>query len=284
MIRVKKGRAPKSLAGLTSIGAKERKRAIAFFRLIKNREQTFAGFSAYKSPDVVASLNRTFAFKCAYCESVYAALQPVDIEHYRPKSAVDENGQLMRPGYYWLAATWSNLLPSCIDCNRRRYHDLPQAGRISRGKANLFPIANPSQRAKKPGQERFERRLLLNPCTDWPNRHLEFIQEGAVRAALIDGKPSPQGRSSIEVYGLDRPGLVLERHRWQIQIEGGLARLTKILKKLDVAKLPRSRRLELKTDLKEEMRQIKRYMQLDQPYAGMAVQIVTRFFAQYNID
>ena len=41
------------------------------------------------------------------------------MEHYRPKARVStEQGD--KPGYYWLAARWENLLPSCTDCNSPR--------------------------------------------------------------------------------------------------------------------------------------------------------------------
>lgn len=50
---------------------------------------------------------------------------PLDVEHFRPKSEIDEVDPATfrpvpgraptAPGYYWLAAAWSNLLPSCIE-------------------------------------------------------------------------------------------------------------------------------------------------------------------------
>ena len=70
-----------------------------------------------------------FFGKCAYCESLITNNQPGDVDHYRPKGRVmDANnkpvmittalGENPHPGYYWLAYQFSNLLPSCIDCNR----------------------------------------------------------------------------------------------------------------------------------------------------------------------
>jgi len=75
-------------------------------------------YSAYKKGEVKRALATLFHGKCAYCETFYSASSPVDVEHYRPKGSVD--GVKDHPGYWWLAMRWENLLPSCIDCNRRR--------------------------------------------------------------------------------------------------------------------------------------------------------------------
>ena len=72
-------------------------------------------FKIYKDATVKSALEKLFHGKCAYCETKYEANQPVDIEHYRPKSAYMVDGKLTKPGYWWLAADWTNLLPSCID-------------------------------------------------------------------------------------------------------------------------------------------------------------------------
>ncbi|MEF9674035.1 hypothetical protein QNM99_25505 [Pseudomonas sp. PCH446] len=47
----------------------------------------------------------------------------MDVEHYRPKGAVSEDAS--HPGYWWVAMDWDNLLPSCIDCNRKRKQVTP---------------------------------------------------------------------------------------------------------------------------------------------------------------
>ena len=277
MIRVPRGRAPQSLTGRQSPGAIERAAAIAFFRVRANRGQSYDQFVAYKKPDVVATLNQRFRFKCAYCESTYAAVSPVDVEHYRPKGGIEVNGQLQKPGYYWLAAEWTNLLPSCIDCNRKRTHDFPDADPALRGKANKFPIANPDRRAARPGGERRERRLLLHPCLDRPDVHLEFITEGAIRAALVRGTPSEMGRASIEVYGLDRPGLAMERQRILRYMEGHMANISRLRGRLATAGTDRRRRRELEEDIGREMAQLKSFQEPDQPYSEMARQAIARF-------
>jgi len=62
--------------------------------------------------DVAVALGELYDYKCAFCES---KRHHPDIEHYRPKKNVTGvNGHL---GYYWLCYEWTNLLPTCSDCN-----------------------------------------------------------------------------------------------------------------------------------------------------------------------
>lgn len=140
--------------------------------------------------------------KCAYCESIIPVTHPGDVEHFRPKGRVADKaakimhklkGEIAHPGYFWLAYEWKNLFPSCIDCNRRRYHgdDGEQAG-----KADIFPISG--KRAEKPGDEAGEQPLLIDPGSDDPNEHLEFLPDGLI-------KPKTQiGAETIKVFGLNR--------------------------------------------------------------------------------
>ena len=50
-------------------------------------------------------------------------------------------------GYYWLAATWPNLLLSCADCNRPRTQDDCDGNARVIGKANFFPLVDETKRA-----------------------------------------------------------------------------------------------------------------------------------------
>src|SRR5690349_1720738 len=77
-------------------------------------------FKRYRQYAVCKALDELFHGKCAYCESVYRAVDALDIEHYRPKGGVTEDDD--HPGYWWLAGVWSNLLPSCPPCNQLRKH------------------------------------------------------------------------------------------------------------------------------------------------------------------
>lgn len=222
MIRVLRGPAPPSLAGEDSPGGRERAEAINHRgRAVVppkpgKRPGKAAGFKfkAYKRNDVVEALRTLFRKKCAYCEFGYAPGGPDDIEHFRPKNAVVIDGKLSEPGYYWLGADWNNLLPSCIDCNRRRTLEFDGGRKGLSGKANLFPVADENRRWRDPHNTNDEEPLLLNPCEDEPGEHLEFFGDGLVRAVLDDdGCVSRKGEESIQVFGLQRRDLVEARDR-----------------------------------------------------------------------
>ncbi|MCO6187896.1 hypothetical protein [Rhizobium sp. L1K21] len=226
-----------------------------------DKDKTFE-FSRYKSAEVKEALEKLFHGKCAYCESSYSSIQPVDVEHFRPKGKVE--GDDVHPGYWWLAMEWTNLLPSCIDCNRRRNQRTPKADRLdlvkltrdgdlnrakqlATGKACAFPLADDGVRcALPPGTEPeliAEKALLLDPTRDNPEDHLVFVvsrehqislvgakmqsaaggaflppadaagEADAIRDAANKAEVSAKGAISIQVYGLNRLGLVQARTR-----------------------------------------------------------------------
>jgi uncharacterized protein (TIGR02646 family) len=201
---------PPSLDGPDSIGGKETQAAIkALGKGVKYR--------AYKRADVVAELRRIFNKKCAYCEVNYSASSAADIEHFRPKSGyITKDNTLSEVGYYWLAADWHNLLPSCPDCNRRRKQPTGNQVQKIMGKGNFFPVEDEGLRWTHHQIESREVPLLLNPCTDEPTLHLEFFGEGLVRAK------SKKGEASIEVYGLLRGDLIEERNIRKTLVETAL--------------------------------------------------------------
>lgn len=175
-------------------------------------------FEAYSEQVVKDALHEMFGGHCAYCESRYESVSPMDVEHYRPKAEViEEDGTRTKPAYFWLAMDWDNLLPSCIGCNRARGQEQTQAdGSTSSavtGKGNLFPLLAGSNRAKALGEEAGEKPLLLDPCRDKPGPHLVFRWDGFVEPRATDEEmAAPRGMSTIAVCGLDRSSLVERRH------------------------------------------------------------------------
>jgi uncharacterized protein (TIGR02646 family) len=275
LIRVRRGPTPIALNGVLSKGGQERIRAVAHFADVQTRDMPF-DFAAYKDTEVVQALAERFGRKCAYCESKWGAVSPVDVEHFRPKSGVVVDGELRKPGYYWLAASWDNLLPSCIDCNRARTQEFPNEDPRVSGKANKFPIVSEARRAVAPDEESNEDRLLLHPCRDFPEGHLEFTDDGVVRPRLDSaGRPSPKALSSIEVYGLQRVGLVHERERVLKYIKGQMEVIRRLVAALDAD----SGRQDLAQTLEVAIRELERYVDAGEPYAGMARQVIERFRA-----
>lgn len=189
-------------------------------------------FAAYKRQPVKDALTRLFGPKCAYCEFPYGGGAPMEVEHYRPKGGyLDDRGVLRSPGYYWLAADWDNLLPSCVDCNRARKQVYrARDGTLVKGKsgkANHFPILAGTARAAAPAGVAAERALLLNPCRDRrPELHLRFLANGFVEpAATAEEQALPMGKATIEVCGLSREGLVGERRGRAVLIKAAMQAL-----------------------------------------------------------
>ena len=153
-----------------------------------------------------------FHGKCAYCEQVITGDQRGDIEHYRPKGKVTDaedkqvhvkvDGQdRAHPGYYWLAYEWRNLLPACIRCNQL---SKSRDGK-GIGKGCRFPAEG--DHAYAPGDEVLEEPLLLHPCIDDPEEHLELDPTG-----LLFWR-TDRGRVTVEMLGLNERNLPESRKR-----------------------------------------------------------------------
>ena len=280
MIRVRRGVTPTSLDGPDSNGQVERGKAIAHYQDPAWDGKAAYDFAAYKRDDVKAALHAAFRGKCAYCESVYAGTQPMDVEHFRPKGAVWVDGQLRKPGYYWLAAEWDNLLPSCIDCNRSRTQEVPDGPAGALGKANQFPIAREADRATGPNGERGEERLLIHPCRDWPEVHLEFGEEGIVRPGLTSsGEERAKGTASIKVYGLQRTGLVEARRDRRTLILALMRRISRIAELVDAYPEDVNLGDVLGEILTQDLSDLRAFTGDGQPFAAMARQLIEPFVA-----
>jgi hypothetical protein len=160
---------------------------------------------------VIDELNKYYHYKCAYCESLCKA----EVEHYRPAKRVEEDRQ-DHPGYFWLCYTWSNLLPSCHDCNTSggKHNRFPiKANRISsppflpdkvnidhdQCKASESPLIN-------------EMPYLLNPEIDNPEKFLAFkISDRKNGIKIIGIDEGNRGGMTVEICNLNRMDLLLRR-------------------------------------------------------------------------
>ncbi|MER8646709.1 hypothetical protein [Mesorhizobium sp. M1252] len=226
-------------ADLLEKGSAELIKAIAHYDAIPPSKEGYE-FAVYKLRSVKDALEKMFHGKCAYCETFYASAQPLDVEHFRPKGAVAE--AVSHRGYWWLAMDWANLLPSCIDCNRKRYQVTPKGDTsqvrllretmnfsssvtIGSGKKDSFPLAPAGVRANtRTDVLDGEKALLLNPCEDLPDEHLVYFFDATRTVSFILAKKlnegaeyagadglSLKGATSVHVYGLNRLRLVQAR-------------------------------------------------------------------------
>ena len=134
--------------------------------------------------------------KCAYCEQ-YKNGDFGCVEHYRPKGGF--GSPLQKPGYYWLAYDWQNLLFSCSECNTSY-------------KRNLFPLVNENARDIEHRDITNEEPTIINPATTDPGEHIEF-SEFIIRPKLIDGQESLQGKTTIGMFRLNDRKDLKERRR-----------------------------------------------------------------------
>jgi uncharacterized protein (TIGR02646 family) len=154
-----------------------------------------AGDNIYGHKTVKAALLRSQHGKCCYCERKILASDYGDVEHFRPKGAVrqDASSTEERPGYYWLAYEWSNLLISCSVCN-------------TSWKRTFFPLENPLERAHSHLDSlTCERPMLVDPAAEDPRDHIRY--NGDAPYAL-----TVRGQTTIECLNLRR-GDLLERRQ-----------------------------------------------------------------------
>ena len=199
--------------------------------------------------------------KCCFCDC-YQHPEYNDVEHYRPKTAVkhSEEGEV-KPGYWWLAWTWENLMFCCSTCNRsfkRTSFPLDEAS------VPLKPMEQP------PGQEIA---LLINPYEENPIEHIQFkrIQVGDYdRWCPFPRNQSRKGERTIKVVGLRRPSLfeAYERH-FQNQVELPLKEIHAAIRQGDRESIARTWKKETRPLLNRRM-----------PLAGLSYDILDDAFPE----
>jgi len=194
---------------------------IALDRIISSKDKKLITPNIYREPystsdgnqsRVGDALANSYHNKCAYCERILK----IDIEHYRPKKKVSEDSN--HDGYYWLCYEWTNLLPSCITCNREG------------AKHNKFPVLG--QRVNSPNFDQnglvventlsaYEPPLLLeipgllHPEIDVPDAYFKFVLHHTSGIAMSPlhptGNNEERARLTIEICKLNREALRLNR-------------------------------------------------------------------------
>jgi uncharacterized protein (TIGR02646 family) len=153
--------------------------------------------SIYGATSVKKALQKAQHDKCAFCESKISHISYGDVEHFRPKAAYRQgpDDPLIRPGYYWLAYEWSNLLFCCQLCNQRF-------------KGNLFPLMDVTQRAKTHHHDiKNEQPLFIHPAIEDPSDFLEFQEQ---YLCAING--NKRGEATIGALCLNREKLAEMRN------------------------------------------------------------------------
>ncbi|HKR01446.1 MAG TPA: hypothetical protein VJT09_12285 [Pyrinomonadaceae bacterium] len=262
-------------------------------------------FARYKEWAVCRALDDLFYEKCAYCETTYRATDSRDVEHFRPKAGVTESPG--HKGYWWLAAVWQNLLPSCPPCNQRRHQTifdpgmsleqferdrLKESERLS-GKANSFPVLGKNWVMDETDDITVEDPLLINPCERDPANHLEFIFEWDRKSYIWEADPinalvrpkqaanddDPYAKASIAIYGLNRAGLVRERAERVKVLQLQCQPIVDLINDLAGSPSP-SDLARIQARLKNYRANLLSLTKPNQPYAAMARAFVAQFEAE----
>jgi|GEM_PF-710396 len=102
----------------------------AFHKNITKKEYVDKN-NLYKQSDVQQKLKAIYYNKCAYCELEFLE-RDMHIDHYRPKKSQNLSKCDGNYAYYWLAYSFSNLIPLCPSCNRYKSNcfDINASNRI----------------------------------------------------------------------------------------------------------------------------------------------------------
>lgn len=197
MIRLTRPKAPASLIKTSATGTALLWKAWQRGKPLKIKP------SIYGSAPVKKALLKAQNHKCAYCETRFVR-DYGQVEHYRPKAGWKQmrSDEFQRPGYFWLAYEWTNLLVSCAMCN--------DAGH----KANLFPLIDPSLRATAQiADVSAENPLLLNPFDDHPETHIAW---NADVPRPING--CNRGQTTIEAFALANDEKLVDERRGHLHL------------------------------------------------------------------
>lgn len=245
---------------------------------------TSFSFRHYKGDDVQASLRQLAGGNCAYCESKIGAVGAREVEHYRPKGRIQ--GLATHSGYWWLAHSWDNLLPTCRDCNKSlRQHIvtpgmskaevevlLSKAPRTSYGKAAQFEIRG-TRAVSSACNLAAEDPLLIDPSRCDPSK--ELCWDFSTELTLIKPKegengPSIYGDYTIKTCALNRAELVLDRIP--------ILHMMRALRTHIVNRLNRWNNSQADLDdIISEVNILVAHTHPEQPYAGMAAAYVEDF-------
>lgn len=164
-------------------------------------ERNFSGkdfdSAIYGHEEVKQALIHIQDYKCCFCESKIGHVSYGDVEHFRPKAGwVQDTEAQNRPGYYWLAYDWDNLLLSCQLCNQRY-------------KKNLFPLLAGCPRAICHQDDiSKELALFIHPANEEVETLISFEEE---MPRAING--NLRAVATIEKLGLDRELLNEQRRK-----------------------------------------------------------------------
>ena len=286
MIKIDRHRVviPEILINPNKRGPKETLRANIYYNVPNAHKLKPFKYSVYSHKEVKDTLIELFRGKCAYCESLFLHVYSGDVEHFRPKGAVSSENGLLKPGYYWLAANWDNLLLSCRNCNQKLKHlTYGESVKKTMGKMNQFPLIDESKRIRSHNDilsNEEPERLIIDPCIENPEDYFKYhVRTGVIKAKSTAKKKKRMANTSIEVFVLQRVPLVQARERKSIEIKAQMQRIKEALKNVSKHLDNNDRAIKHYYDriLKKELKKLNGFLSLDAEYIGLARQMIYEF-------
>lgn len=288
MIKIdrQKVEAPEILTKEKGRGYKETQKAIAHYSIPENASSSYKKFKVYSDTEVKEALIALCDEKCAYCESKFLHVYSGDVEHFRPKGRISDAIN-PKPGYYWLAADWDNLLLSCRNCNQKLKHLTgDNLAKQTMGKVDQFPLLDGGLHIQDhetgiDAEEPF--RLLINPCKENPEDFFEYnIRNGYILPKTLGDKERKMAEESIRVYVLQRIPLIQARYRKTIEILAQIQRVKEATKNIsDISDDTSSlKRIYFDKILKKELKKLKQFLDPKEEYLGLAKQIINQFLEE----
>ncbi|MBK7569687.1 MAG: HNH endonuclease [Bacteroidetes bacterium] len=158
--------------------------------------------------DVAYALGTLYEWKCAFCESKRYKPQ---VEHFRPKKRV--TGPAPNPlGYYWLCYSWTNLLPTCKDCNESKLNSFPinqHHNRVFTPSYLLTQVLDQDTLLYQNSPLIDEEPLLIHPEYVNPEVCFSFNFKGEIRGIDAEGR----GEMTKNTMGLDSKDLNFFRQK-----------------------------------------------------------------------
>ncbi|PFJ57019.1 AAA family ATPase [Bacillus thuringiensis] len=127
-----------------------------------------------------------FNGKCSYCE-IRMEVLPLEIDFYRPinGSLNTVDGQFYPDHYKWLKNQDENILSICVECKR--------------AKSNRFPVEGAVAAVNSYDSWLWkERRLLVQPCRDYPEKNFVYDKSGMIYSR------NKRGQVTIDALNLNR--------------------------------------------------------------------------------
>lgn len=146
-------------------------------------------------------ISECFNGKCSYCENSMEFVE-VQIDYYRPVNGAlnTVDGMFREKLYTWLKNDVDNLFSICVECNRAKSNRFPVEGEVAVFNASKNELLQ-------------EKRLLLNPYRDYPERHFSYSSDGKIYPR------TKKGQFTIDVLNLNRPLLIKHRKNEYIRFE-----------------------------------------------------------------